>query len=152
MLQHVALFFHLVAFAAYVGAGFAQQRLMAMSAATGLAAEVRNAYEQLAARILTRLELPAIFGSMLSGALFLVHDTGYLHQPTWFHPKMLCVVLLAVLSHLEMFNALRLVRARAAGGAEADLAKRKQRHAVFGGIGALLVLVLLVLVAFVRTA
>ena len=152
MLAHVALFLHLIAFAAYAGAAFAQQRFVAMSAAEGLAAPVRDAYERLAASIVTMLELPAIFLSVLSGALFLAHDAGYLHQPSWFHPKMACVLVLLVLSHLEMFNARRIVRARAAGGADADIAARKRRHAIFGGIGALLVIVILALVSFVRTA
>lgn len=152
MLAHVALFLHLIAFAAYVGAGFAQQRFVAMSAADGLAAPVRDAYERLAASIVTMIELPAIMLAVASGVLFLVNNMAYLHQPAWFHPKMLCVFLLLVLSHLEMFNARRIVRMRHADGAEADIAKRKKRHAIFGGLGSVLVVVILVLVSFVRHA
>lgn len=152
MLAHVALFLHLLGFAGYVGAGFAQQRLVAISAAEGLAPAVRDAYERLAASIVTKIELPAIFLAVFSGVLFVINFPGYLHQPAWFHPKMTCVLVLLVLSHLEMFNARRIVRAREAGGADADIAKRKKRHAIFGGIGALLVLVILVLVSFVRNA
>lgn len=152
MLEHTALFFHLIAFATYAGATFTQQRILAMSVAEGLATEVRDAYEQLAETIVSWVELPAIFLAGFSGILFLVDDAGYLKQAAWFHPKMLCVILLAVISHLEMFNTRRIVRARLAGQPEAGILQRKKRHAIYGGISALLLLVVLVLVAFVRTA
>ena len=152
MLQHTALFLHLISFAGYAGAGFAQQRLVAMSAADGIASPVRDAYERLAATIVTKIELPAIFLSLFSGILFLVYEPAYLKQAAWFHPKMTCVLLLLILSHLEMFNARRIVRARVAGGADADIAKRKKRHGIFGMAGGVLVVIILVLVSFVRTA
>jgi len=152
MLEHVALFFHLAAFAVYTGAGLAQQRIIAASSAEELTADVRGAYEQLAETIVSRIELPAIFLAGFSGILFLVDDAGYLKQAVWFHPKMLCVLGLAVLSHLEMFNTRHIVRARLSGKPEAAIAARKQRHAIYGGLGALLLVVILVLVAFVRTA
>jgi uncharacterized membrane protein len=152
MLQHTALFFHLAAFALYTGAAIAQQRLIAASAADGLAAEVRKAYEEFAEGIVSRVELPSIFLAGFSGILFLVDDAGFLKQAAWFHPKMLCVLLLAVLSHLEMFNTRRIVRARFAGKPEAEILARKKRHAVYGWVGAFLLVVVLVLVAFVRTA
>lgn len=152
MLQHTALFLHLLSFAGYVGAGFAQQRFVAMSAADGLATPVRDAYERLAAAIVTKIELPAIFLALLSGIMFLVYEPAYLKQGAWFHPKMTCVVVLLILSHLEMFNARRIVRARETGGADADIAKRKKRHGIFGMVGGVLVAIILVLVSFVRTA
>lgn len=152
MLQHTALFLHLLGFAGYAGAGFAQQAFVAMSAADGLATPVRDAYERVAAAIVTKIELPALFLSLFSGILFLVYEPAYLRQAAWFHPKMTCVVVLLILSHLEMFNARRIVRARAAGGGDADIAKRKKRHRIFGMIGGVLVAIILVLVSFVRTA
>ncbi len=154
MLEHTALLLHLVGFAAYVGAGFTQQRLVAMSAAPGLAPAVRDAWEKLAATVVTKFELPAIFLSIASGILFLVHEPAYLRQAAWFHPKLTCVLLMLVLSHLEMFNARRIVRARASGAADAesDIAARKRRHGIMGSFGALLVAIVLILVCFVRTA
>lgn len=150
MLEHVALFFHLAAFAAYAGAGATQQAVLASSGTLGLSTDVRDAYERLAERIVTRVELPAIFVAAVSGILFLVDDAGYLKQAAWFHPKMTCVLLLAVLTHLEMFNTRRIVRARLAGKPEAELTRRKRRHAIYGGLGACLLLAVLVLVTFVR--
>ncbi len=125
-----------------------------MSAAPDLAPAVRDAYERLAATIVTRLELPAIFTSIASGILFLIHEPAYLRQAAWFHPKLTCVFLMLVLSHLEMFNARRIVRARESGAADADadIAARKRRHGIMGSVGAFLVAVVLILVCFVRTA
>lgn len=149
MVTAALLFIHLLAFAAYLGAGFGQQQLIKASARLGTAPEIRDAYERLAASVITRIEVPAIFVSIASGVVFITQNPALMKQG-WLHGKLLCVLLLAVLSHLEMFNARKIVRARAAAGAEAEITKRKARHAVFGGIGALLVVVLLVLVTFVR--
>jgi uncharacterized membrane protein len=145
------LLIHLVAFAAYLGSGFGQLQLMKLSARPGTAADLRDAYERIAAGVITRIEVPAIFVSMASGIGFIAQNPAFMKQG-WLHGKLLCVLLLAVLSHLEMFNARKIVRARAAGGAGADaeITKRKARHSVLGGIGALLVVALLVLVTFVR--
>jgi uncharacterized membrane protein len=140
------LFVHLLAFAAYVGAGFAQLRLMKRSDA--VAAPVRDELESLSATVITKIELPAIFVSMITGGLMLARTPEYLPQG-WLHGKLTAVLLLAVLSHLEMFNARKLVRARAAGR-EDEVATRKKRHATFGAIGALLVAVVLVMVTYVR--
>ena len=54
------------------------------------------------------------------------------------------------LSHAEMFNARRIVKARAARGdaAASDSDARKARHATFGLIGTLAVVVVLALVAY----
>jgi len=154
MLENTALLLHLLGFATYIGAGFTQQRLIAMSAAPDLAPAVRDAWEKLAATILVKFELPAIFTSIASGILFLIHEPAYLRQAAWFHPKLTCVFVMLVLSHLEMFNARRIVRARESGAAdaEADIAARKRRHGIMGSVGALLVAVVLILVCFVRTA
>lgn len=145
------LLIHLLSFAAYLGAGFAQLQLMKLSARAGLAADVRDAYERLSATIITKIELPAIFGAMASGAVFIT-QTPALMKMGWLHGKITCVLLLAVLSHLEMFNARRIVTARAKGDSGTDdaIAARKRRHGVFGTVGALLVVVVLVLVTFVR--
>ena len=59
------------------------------------------------------------------------------------------VVLLLVLSHLEMFNARRIVRARAAGDVS-EIGERKKRHGLFGAVGTFLVVVLLLVVCFWR--
>ncbi|MBX3185370.1 MAG: hypothetical protein KF819_00080 [Labilithrix sp.] len=145
------LLVHLLSFAAYVGAGFAQQRLMKASAKSGLTGDVRDAYERLSAGIITKIELPAIFGSIASGVAFIAQNPA-LMKLGWLHGKITCVLLLAVLSHLEMFNARRIVAARARGEAGADeaIAARKARHGLFGTIGAILVVIVLVLVTFVR--
>ena len=151
MVTAALLLVHLVAFAAYLGAGFGQLQLIKLSARPGTAADQRDAYERIAASVITKIEVPAIFVSMASGIGFIAQNPAFMKQG-WLHGKLLCVLLLAVLSHLEMFNARKIVKARAAGGATADaeIAKRKARHSVLGGIGSLLVVALLVLVTFVR--
>jgi uncharacterized membrane protein len=145
------LFVHLVAFAAYLGAGFAQTNLMKASAKTDISAEVRAAYERLVAGIITKIELPAIFGAILSGIVYVAANSAVMKQG-WLHGKLAVVLVLAVLSHVEMFNARTIVREREGGGvgAEADIAARKKRHAALGSVGAVLVVVLLILVTFVR--
>ena len=151
MVTAALLLIHLVAFATYLGSGFGQLQLMKLSARPGISADVRDAYERLAALVVTRIEVPAVFVSVASGIGFIAQNPAYMKQG-WLHGKLLCVLLLAVLSHLEMFNARKIVRARAAGGASADaeIGKRKARHSVLGGIDALLVLALLIFVTFVR--
>jgi uncharacterized membrane protein len=145
------LLVHLVSFAAYLGAGFAQLQLMKRSRAAGIAPEVRADREALAAGIITKIELPAIIGSIASGAGFIAQNPA-LMKLGWLHGKLLCVLLLTILSHAEMFNARKIVKARAARGdaAHDEIEERKKRHAIFGGIGSLLVVVILVLVTFVR--
>lgn len=144
-----ALFVHLVSFAAYLGAGFAQQRFMKASTKPELAPAVRDEYERLAAAIVTKIELPAIIGSLVSGIVFVLRDPNFMRQG-WLHGKLTVVLILLVLSHVEMFNARRIVRARAAGNADADISARKGRHATFGLIGTVLIVILMVLVTFVR--
>ncbi len=150
-MRSAALLVHLLSFAAYLGAGFAQLRIMKRSTDGGIGAAVRDEYEKLAATIVTKIELPALVGSILSGVYFLVIFPGYLKQG-WLHGKLMCVLILAVLSHLEMFNARKIVKARAAGGEhmEETVLARKRRHALFGSIGTAVVLVLMVLVTLVR--
>lgn len=154
------LLIHLVSFAAYLGAGFAQLQLMKRSGRAGLAPEVRTDLEALAATVVTKIELPAIMGSIASGIGFVVQNPAVM-KLGWLHGKLLCVLLLAVLSHLEMFNARKIVKARAAGGDGAPPVGRsapnpgaidamKKKHATFGAIGSLLVVVLMILVTFVR--
>jgi uncharacterized membrane protein len=142
---------HLVSFAAYLGAGVAQLQLLKLSAREGTVAEVRDAYERLAAGIVTKIELPAIFGAIGSGILFIT-QTPAVMKAGWLHGKLTCVLILAVLSHLEMFNARAIVALREEGGAavEPEIARRKTRHGQYGAVGALLVVVLLILVTFVR--
>lgn len=149
VINNLLLFVHLVSFAAYLGAGFAQTQLMKKSRTAGLTPEVRADREGLAAVIVTKIELPAIFGSIASGIGFLVQNPSLL-KGGWLHGKLLCVLLLALLSHAEMFNARKIVKARAAGAKEEEIEARKTRHDRFGAIGALLVVVVLVLVTFVR--
>lgn len=147
MLVAALHFVHLVCFAAYLGAGFAQLQFMKRSRSA--TPEVRNRFEELAATIVTKIELPAIFGSILSGAGFIATSPALMKQG-WLHGKLTCALLLAVLSHLEMFNARRIVKARAAGAPESEIEARKKRHEVYGTIGTLLVVAILVLVTFVR--
>lgn len=145
------LLVHLVAFAAFLGAGFAQTQMMKRSSRPGLGADVRDEYERLAAAIVTKIEVPAIFASIASGIVFVIM-TPALMKMGWLHGKLTCVLLLAVLSHLEMFNARKIVKARQGGGSwpEAEIEARKKRHGVLGSVGALLMVVLLVMVTFVR--
>ncbi len=150
-MRSLGLLVHLVSFAAYLGAGFAQLRMMNRSRNAGLPAVVREEYEKLAATVVTKIELPALIGAVLSGVWFLAIFPGYL-KLGWVHAKLACVLLLAVLSHLEMFNARGILRERAAAGEhmEVNVLARKKRHALFGALGTSIVLVLLVLVTFVK--
>jgi uncharacterized membrane protein len=140
---------HLAGFAAYVGAGFAQQQFMGRSGAGGLAAVLRDHYERLAATIATKIEVPAIGVQVVTGVTFIALTPAWLHYG-WLHAKLTCVVILMGLSHAEMFNARKIVAARAAqGDAAADaIAARKKRHALMGTIGSVLVAAVLVLVAY----
>jgi uncharacterized membrane protein len=140
------LFVHLVCFAAYLAAGFAQQQIMKRS--TALAAAIRDDQEKLAASIVTKIELPAIMGSIISGIGF-VSMTPELMKQGWLHGKLLCVLILLVLSHLEMFNARRIVRARDANKTD-EIDARKKRHALLGLVGTLAAIGLLISVTFVR--
>ena len=148
MLHKGLVLLHLVGFAAYLGAGFAQQRFMAMSAVDGTPPTVRDAYERLASAVLVRIELPALFAQVATGVAFVALLPAWLSQG-WLHGKLACVALLLVLSHLEMFNARRIVRARADRGdsAAAEIAKRKKRHATLGTFGTAAVVAVLVCVA-----
>jgi uncharacterized membrane protein len=147
------LLLHLVAFAAYVGAGVAQLQFMKRSAAPGIDAAIRAEHERLAAGVVTKIELPAIMASIASGAGFIV-IMPYVTKFGWLQAKLACVGALLVLSHLEMFNARAIVKLRAAGGdaAEKEIAARKKRHELFGGLGSIAVVILMVLVTFVRFA
>jgi protoporphyrinogen IX oxidase len=149
MLHKSLILVHLLGFAAYVGAGFAQQQFMARSARAGLATVLRDEYERLAAAIATKLELPALMVQVATGVSFVALTPEWLRQG-WLHGKLVCVVALLVLSHLEMLNARKIVAARAARGdaANAEIALRKVRHQRFGRIGGLAVVVLVALVAY----
>ncbi len=151
MLAAGLLFIHLVCFAGYLGAGFAQTQLMARSAAAGLSADVRADRERLAAGIVTKIELPAILGSVMSGIGFVVQNPAVMRFG-WLHAKLLCVFLLLFLSHAEMFNARKIVKLRTSGGADTEdaIAFRKKQHAMMGRVGALAVIAILVCVTFVR--
>ncbi len=151
MLSSGLLLIHLVSFAAYLGAGFAQLQLMKGSRANGIAPAVRDDREALSAAVVTKIELPAIIGSIVSGAGFIAQNPA-LMKMGWLHGKLLCVLLLVVLSHAEMFNARAIVKARAARGdaATTDIDARKKRHDLYGTVGSLIVVALLILVTFVR--
>jgi uncharacterized membrane protein len=143
------LFVHLGCFAAYVGAAFAQLQFMKRSRKAGLPVETRNHLEELAATVITKIEVPVIFGSLLSGVGFIAMNPLLMKQG-WLHAKLTCVLILLVLSHLEMFNARKLVRARAANAPEPEIEARKKRHDMYGRVGAVVVVAILVLVTFVR--
>ena len=153
MLVTILLLLHLVGFAAFLGGAFAQQQFMKMSAKEGLAPAVRDEYERLAAAIVTKAEVPGLFAQVLTGVVLVVVQPTYLQQH-WLHAKLTAVVLLLVLSHVEMFNARRLVRARAARGdaAAGEIAARKKRHALLGAVGTVLVVAVLLLVTVLRGA
>jgi len=152
-LASIVTLLHLLGFAAFLGGAFAQQQLMRMSARDGLAAAVRDEYERLAAAIVTKVEVPALFAQVVTGVAFIADAPGFLRQH-WLHAKLTAVVALLVLSHLEMFNARRLVKARASRGdaATVEIAGRKKRHATIGAVGAGLVVAILLLVTVLRTA
>jgi putative membrane protein len=149
MVHKVLILLHLVGFAAYIGAGFAQQQFVARSAREGLGAAVRDEYERLAAAILTQIELPALFTQVVTGIVLIVLAPLWLTQG-WLHGKLACVAVLLVLSHVEMFNARRIVKARVARGdaANDEISARKKRHATFGLLGTLAVVILVGLVAY----
>jgi len=149
MLHKVLILLHLVGFAAFIGAGFAQQQFVTRSSRDGLAAGVRDEYERLAATIVTQIEVPALFGQLATGIVLIALAPLWLTQG-WLHGKLACVAVLLVLSHLEMFNARRIVKARSArgDGANEEIAARKGRHATFGLIGTLAVVILVGLVAY----
>lgn len=144
---------HLLGFAAFVGAAFAQQALLRMSARDGVAVAVRDEYERLAAGILTKAEVPALFVQVVTGVAFIADAPGFLRQH-WLHAKLTAVVVLLVVSHLEMFNARRIVKARAARGdaANDEIAERKKRHAAMGVVERVLVAAILLLVTVLRGA
>ena len=143
----LALLFHLAGFAAYAGAQFVQSRLIKASATTGLAPPVRDAYESMAASAVTRIQLPAMFVSVLSGVVLLILKPGLLKLSAM-HVKLTVVVILLVISHLEMFNARRIVRARLRGDEAAEIEARKRRHGAMGLIDMIGVVFILLLVAF----
>jgi putative membrane protein len=149
MVHKVLILIHLVGFAAFIGAAFAQQQFVTRSTRDGLAEGVRDEYERLAATIVTQLEVPALFTQVVTGAVLILLAPLWLTQG-WLHGKLACVAVLLVLSHLEMFNARRIVKARVArgDGASEEIAARKSRHAKLGLLGTLAVVVLVALVAY----
>jgi uncharacterized membrane protein len=153
MALQILLLLHLVGFAAFLGGAFAQQQLMNMSSRPGLAAAVRDEYERLSAAIVTKVEVPALFVQVATGVVIIVMQPFFLKEH-WLHAKLTAVVILLVLSHLEMFNARKLVKARAArGDAAADeIAARKKRHRTMGAVGTVLVAAILLLVTVLRGA
>jgi uncharacterized membrane protein len=147
-LYSTALLLHLLGYAGWVGAAVAQQRFMAASKRSGIEPVIRDQYERLSAALLTRLELPAALVSILSGVVILWLRPGLLKLPGM-HIKLTVVALALVLTHLEMFNARKIVRLREAGGELGTIADRKSRHAAYGNVGGIMVLAILVIVAFV---
>lgn len=145
----IALLFHLVGFAAYLGAGFAQTRFIASSTRADLRAEVRDAHERLAATIASKIELPAIYVAIASGIAFLALEPGLLGA-SWLQAKLVCVAGLFVLSHVEMMNAQRIVRARADGTPAEEIDQLKKRHGLFGTVGTLLLVAVVLLVTVLR--
>jgi uncharacterized membrane protein len=145
------LLLHLIGLVVFIGGAFAQQQFMKRSAKTGLATAVRDEYERLSAAIVTKIEVPGLFAQVFTGVGIILLQP-YLLQQHWLHAKLTAVVLLLVLSHLEMFNARRLVRARAErGDAAADeIASRKKRHALLGAVVTVLVVAVLVLATVLR--
>ena len=147
-LHSIALFLHLLAYAAWGGSEVAQQQLMKRSRNPRVDPAVRDADEQAAASLILRLALPAGFVAILTGVGLLYFRPTLLQQPAM-HMKLTMVALLLVLTHLEMFNARRIVRLRAGGGDSAQIADRKSRHAAYGSIGAILAIGIVAIVAFV---
>ena len=149
MLDRIAHLIHLLGFAAFLGAAVAQQQFMRASSSSATLPAVRDVYERLAAQIVTKVELPALIAQVFSGVLFVIQVPGYMKMG-WLHAKLLAVVVLLVLSHLEMFNARAIARLRQRHGesGSAEIGKRKQRHLQLGMIGTLTVIALIGLVTF----
>jgi uncharacterized membrane protein len=149
MAHKILILLHLVGFAAYIGAGFAQQQFMKKSAESGLAAALRDEYERLAWVVSATIEGPAIGVQFLTGTAFLVMVHDWLSMG-WLHAKLGCVFLLVGLTHAERANARKIVAARKERGdaAAEEIASRKARHAMMGTIGTVLVVVVLALVAY----
>jgi uncharacterized membrane protein len=145
------LLLHLVGLAAFLGGAFAQHRFMSLSAREGMPPALRDEYERLSAAIVTKIEVPALFAQIATGVALIVLQPYVLYQH-WLHAKLTVVVFLLVLSHLEMFNARRLVKARAARGeaAAVEIAARKKRHALMGAVETGLVVVVLLLATVLR--
>lgn len=140
MLVRAIFVLHLIGFAAYLGAGFAQLQLMKKSlASTGA---MREELEKLAAKVIVAIEVPAIMLQIATGIVKLVMTPEWLKQG-WLHGKLTCVFFLLILSHVEMFNARAIVRMRGDGAAESEIEAKKKRHDVYGTIGAVLVVALL---------
>jgi|GEM_PF-2505049 len=146
-LYSTALLIHLIGFAAWAGAGLAQLRFMAASRSPGIEPILRDQYERLSALLATRVEIVAAVLSIASGLAILYLRPGLMKNPAM-HTKLTMVALLLVLSHLEMFNARRIVRLRKEGGDTVRINDRKSRHEAYGRIGGLLVLGILVTVTF----
>ena len=140
---------HLLGFAAYLGGAYAQLEFMKRSAKSGLAAAVRDEYERLCATTITKVELPALIAQIASGVVNLVMTPAWLKMG-WMHGKLTVVGILLVLSHLEMFNARKIVKLRAEMGdkAKAEIENRKARHQKFGSVGTFLVMALVILVGY----
>ncbi|HKU41086.1 MAG TPA: hypothetical protein VJR89_23145 [Polyangiales bacterium] len=151
MLVKVAQLIHLLGFAAFIGAAAAQQHFMHASRTSGILPAMRDDYERLCATIVTKIELPALFAQVFSGVLFVTAMPGFM-KLGWMHGKLLAVLVLLVLSHVEMFNARAVARLRQRHGesAAAEISKRKQRHLQLGGVGTLAVAAVVALVVFAR--
>jgi uncharacterized membrane protein len=150
-LEHVLILLHLIGFAAFLGAAFAQTQLIKLS--TKSTGAVRDEHERLAASIMTKIELPGLFAQIITGALLLVHEPNYLKQH-WMHAKLGAIAVILVLAHVEMINARKIVKARAARGeaANEEIAARKKTHAVYGAVGTVFVVAVLLLATVLRHA
>ncbi len=140
MLVRAIFVLHLIGFAAYLGAGFAQLRLMKKSLV--MTGEMRTELEKWAAKVIVAIELPAIMLQVATGIGKILMTPEWLKQG-WLHGKLTCVFFLLILSHVEMFNARAIVRMREDGAAESEIEAKKKRHNVYGTIGTVLVLALL---------
>jgi uncharacterized membrane protein len=147
--EAVVKLLHLVGFAAFLGGAFAQQQLLKTS--VGLPPPARDERESLASAICTKIEVPGIMAQLVTGVLFLVHEPEYLKQH-WLHGKLTAVAALLVLSHLEMFNARKIVALRSAGGksADAEIDALKKKHATMGAVGTVGVVAVLAFVTVLR--
>ena len=140
MLVRAIFVLHLIGFAAYLGAGFAQLQLMKKSVVSTGA--MRAELEKMAAKVIVMIEVPAIMLQIATGIAKLVMTPEWLKQG-WLHGKLTCVFFLLILSNVEMFNARAIVRLREDGVVESEIEARKKRHNVYGTIGSVLVVLLL---------
>ena len=117
---------HIVHFWGFAMAvGGAMGALRAHQASRGHTAESKKGIEEVAAALITKVELPGLFIALFGGILAIANNPMVMKPAAsgagpWLHIKLVLVLAVLVIAHLKMFRARRLVRERASGASEAD--------------------------------